>query len=155
MSGSRRPTFEERTEIEELLLEYAHRIDTGDLVGFAELFRHGRWIGRRGVDETLDWLRHNVVLHDGDTRVQHLVSNVVVRVEESGDRASARSCIAVVQQPPGKPFRTVRVNTYADTFERVDGAWRFATRSVERELVGDDSDHLHPHSPQRKAPVTP
>jgi hypothetical protein len=34
---------DDRTQIEELVYEYAFRLDAGDVDGFAELFAHGEW----------------------------------------------------------------------------------------------------------------
>jgi 3-phenylpropionate/cinnamic acid dioxygenase small subunit len=137
-----RLSYEDRSDIEDLLVAYAHTIDSGDLAGFAELFRHGMWLGREGYDEVLTWLRDNVILYDGDTWTQHLVSNIRLDLGSNPDQVSALSCIAVVQQPPGEALRAVRVNTYQDTFVRAEGSWRFETRTVVRRMMGDDSGHL-------------
>lgn len=140
---STRPEYDDRRDIEDLIVRYAHTIDRGDLEGFADLFTHGTWLGRQGRNETLAWVRDNVRLYDGQTWTQHLVSSVLIEMSDTtADRAHAISRIHVVQQPPGEEIRTVRVNVYEDTFVRVEGTWWFATREVTRRLHGDDSAHL-------------
>lgn len=126
----------------ELMHEYVHRLDTGDFEGFAELFRHGRWQGLRGYDETLAWLRAHVRLYDGTPRTVHVVNNVSVTFDPPA-RATGRSYIQVLHQAgPERAITTICVNRYHDVFERDSGGWRFSDRRIERVLRGDMSGHL-------------
>ncbi|BCB82834.1 nuclear transport factor 2 family protein [Phytohabitans suffuscus] len=126
----------------ELMHEYAHRLDTADFEGFAELFRHGRWQGLRGYGETLGWLRAHVRLYDGSPRTVHVVNNVSVTLDPPA-RATGRSYIQVLHQPSRDgAVTTICVNRYHDVFERDGGRWCFRDRQIEQVLRGDMSGHL-------------
>ncbi|MFC0529072.1 nuclear transport factor 2 family protein [Phytohabitans kaempferiae] len=128
--------------IVELMHEYAHRLDTADFEGFAELFRHGRWQGLHGYDETLGWLRAHVRLYDGSPRTVHVVNNVSVTLDPPA-RATGRSYIQVLHQASrDHAITTICVNRYHDVFARDRGGWRFADRRIEQVLRGDMSVHL-------------
>ena len=58
-------------------------------------------------------------------------------------RASCRSVYTVFQQTPELPLQAIASGRYHDTFERVEGIWRFATRDYSMlDYIGDLSQHL-------------
>jgi len=135
-------TCDDRVAIERLMVEYCRRIDAGDLHGFAELFRHGSWLGNAGYEQTLDWLRNNIILYDGSPMTQHLMSAVTIDVDRQNERATARCYITVLQQVPGdSTISVIAANTYRDAFARRHGSWHFAQRRIIRMLRGDTSKH--------------
>ena len=56
--------------------------------------------------------------------------------------ATSRSYFTVFQQVGDFPLQPVASGRYRDRFERRDGAWRFTSREVSTDLVGDVSHHV-------------
>jgi len=48
----------------------------------------------------------------------------------------------VLQQTDALPLQPIICGRYHDTFQRIDGRWWFATRTMFVDLVGDLSHHL-------------
>ena len=131
-----------------LMNEYCYRIDAGDLEGFAALFAHGSFhvlgdpsgpdVGSEALLETLQ----NVILYDGKTHAKHVMSNVQIDIGESGDRARAQCYITVLQAlPPDFPLQPIFAGHYHDRFEKTDTGWRFVSREISPDLIGDLSHH--------------
>ena len=131
-----------------LMHEYCYRIDAGDTQSFAELFETGTWRvigdpggGDTGTEAVLETLQQ-VILYDRKPNTKHVMSNVEINVDESSDRASARCYITVFQAvPPDFPLQPIFIGHYYDSFERVDGTWRFVLREISPDLPGDLSYH--------------
>lgn len=139
---------EARTAIHRIMNEYCYRLDAGDLDGFAELFDDATWLirgdpdggdsGAAAVRETLQ----QVILYDGKPNTKHVMSNVQIDVDEHSQRAEAQCYITVFQAvPPDFPLQPIFSGHYHDIFEKVDGLWRFASREIVPDLVGDLSHH--------------
>ena len=134
--------------IPQLLYRYAELIDAGDLVGAAGLFAHARIVMAQGFETDsaglLDIWRGRVVVHPGGTlRTRHVVTNPIVEVDEAAGTASCRSCYTVLQQTDSLPLQVIASGRYFDTFARVDGTWRFASRDYSQfDMRGDLSQHL-------------
>ena len=131
-----------------LMNEYCYRIDQGDLQGFADLFSQGTWrvqgdpsggdTGSAAVMETLK----NIILYDGKPNTKHVMSNVQIEVDASGETATAQCYITVNQAvPPDFPLQPIFIGHYYDTFSCVDGAWHFTFRDISPDLPGDLSHH--------------
>lgn len=135
-------------ELENLVYEYAERIDAGDLAGVARLFEHGRIEASPGVvfegrEQVRRLYEDTTRLHeDGTPRTRHVTTNVIVTVDEDGRTAGARSSFTVFQQTEELPLQAIIIGRYHDTFHRVDGAWCFDTRRMVVDLTGDLSHHL-------------
>lgn len=135
-------------EIEHLIYAYAERIDAGDLDGVAELFAHGRieaapGVVVEGVDQVRALYAGTTRLHeDGTPRTRHLTTNVAVEVDHDADTAWSRSYYMVFQQTDALALQPIIAGRYHDTFHRVDGSWRFDTRTLLVDLKGDLSQHL-------------
>ena len=137
----------DRDAIAGLIHAYAEGIDGGDLEGVARLFAHGTFgaaggPARRGVDDLLAVLRRTVILYDGVPRTKHVVSNLVIEVDEAAGTACARSYFTVMQATPALPLQVVIAGRYEDRFERAGATWRFADRRVHMDLVGNLSQHV-------------
>ena len=132
-------------EINALTCEYCDSVDRGDLDGFAALYAEGAWGIAGDLAEGADAVRavlNNVILYDGKPNTRHLMSNLRISVEEGGERASAISCITVMQCVPGDfPLQAIFVGTYHDRFHRSGNDWRFTERVIVPDLVGDMSRH--------------
>ncbi len=131
-----------------LMNEYCFRIDAGDKEGFARLFEHGSFLlqgdpggGDTGTAAVLKMLE-NVILYDGKTHTKHVMSNVEIEIDASGDRATAQSYITVFQSvPPNFPLQAIFIGHYYDSFEKVDSSWHFTRREISPDLLGDLSFH--------------
>ncbi|HLY39517.1 MAG TPA: nuclear transport factor 2 family protein [Candidatus Binatia bacterium] len=129
-----------------LIHGYAERLDGGDLDGVAALFAdatYGRAGGplRRGSADVRAALAI-VKLHDGSPRTKHVITNLVVDVDEARDTASARSYFTVLQATPALPLQVIVAGRYEDRFDRAGGEWRFRARVIHVDLVGDVREHL-------------
>lgn len=136
-----------------LLYTYAELVDSGDLDGAAALFTHAR-VKASGVagdegDGTTDaagvreiWEQFIAIYPDGTPRTKHVITNPIVEIDDSGTRATCRSYYTVVQQTDDYPLQVVCSGRYHDTFEKVDGAWRYSYRDYSLlDLVGDFRAH--------------
>ena len=134
----------DRNRIEDLIYEYARRVDAGDFAGVGVLFAHGTFRAGEGTfrgDEVADVLAAMVIVGaDGTPGTKHVVTNVTVRVE--GDTARVDSYFTVLQTASGPALQPIVAGRYEDSFERDGERWRFADRVVHTELVGDVSRHL-------------
>ena len=138
-----------RGEIENLLYLYAERIDAGDFGGVADLFAHAEILppgaeeGARGREAVLEMYQSTTRLYEeGTPRTKHLVTNPIIHVADSEERAEARSYFTVLQATPGIPLQPIIAGRYEDQFERVEGVWRFFQRRMLPEFFGDLSQHL-------------
>ncbi len=139
-------------EIENLIYTYAELLDAGDLNGVAELFANGRICGiENGPPETVFTGTAGVkkmyematrLYDDGTPKTKHNTSNVAVWVDEAGGTARATSYYLVTQATPNLPLQVIVTGRYRDTFHRIDGVWRFDTRIMFVDQVGDMSHHL-------------
>ncbi len=155
--------------ISRLLATYAERIDAGDFDGVAELFEHGEIragdgsVVAAGRDQVRALYERTTRRYDdGTPKTKHLVTNIVVDVDPAGTRASARSTFVVLQAVPGElALQPIIAGTYADRFATMDlsdrpdapgastagdatdpGSWRFTSRQMHVDLVGDLGRHL-------------
>ncbi len=135
--------------IENLIYEYAERIDSGDFEGVAELFRDAEIVAPastqpvRGYEAVLAMYNGATRRYaDGTPRSRHLVTNVAIEVDEEASRASARSYFTVLQATEGLPLQPIIAGSYRDEFLRREGRWRFKRREMLPQLLGDLSQHL-------------
>jgi 3-phenylpropionate/cinnamic acid dioxygenase small subunit len=139
----------DREAITQLVYTYAERMDAGDFEGLAELFAHAELTTEgldqvsRGSAEVLatytNWTRR---FEDGTPRTKHVMTNLIVDVDEESGRAASRSYFTVLQAVPGVlPLQPIVAGRYRDRFERVDGGWRFTSMHIIIDLVGDLSQH--------------
>ena len=137
-------------EIENLIYTYAECVDAGNLEGMAQLFSHAEFLGpdgklaASGAEEFLTVQRQAIRIYEetGTPRTKHVTTNVRIEVDESTDTATARSYFTVFQSAEGISLQPIIAGRYKDSFERVDGNWRFRRRQSIPELFGDLSQHL-------------
>ena len=131
-----------------LMNEYCFLIDAGNIEGFAGLFEHGSFhvlgdpsgpdVGKEAVLATLQ----NVIMYDGVPRTKHVMSNVQIDMHESGTEASAQCYIIVFQAvPPDFSIQPIFCGHYHDRFEKAESGWRFVSRDISPDLLGDLSRH--------------
>jgi len=144
--STRMPT--DHDAIAALIYAYAERLDAGDFDGVARLFAHGtlrsnkRPEVRRGSAQVVEVYRGTVALYDGIPSTKHVITNVVIDVDNAAGSASGRSYFTVLQARPELPLQVIIAGRYHDRFARVDGAWCFADRLILVDLVGDLRFHL-------------
>jgi 3-phenylpropionate/cinnamic acid dioxygenase small subunit len=140
-------------EIENLLYTYAERIDAGDFDGVAALFEHAVIYGQQdGPPETrfhgVEGARRIYEMStrrypdDGTPKTKHLTTNLIVEVDDEAGTATCRSYFCVLQATPALPLQPIVSGRYHDTFQRIEGRWWFATRTIFMDLSGDLSQHL-------------
>lgn len=135
--------------IRSLIHAYAERIDRGDVEAVADLFAHATLVAGDGSEftgrDTLRdlWKGSVRIYDDGSPHVCHCISNVDVQLSDDGTTATARSYVTVMQAAPGFALQAVAVSEHRDTFEQVDGSWRFRQRRDRQVLVGDLRHHVH------------
>ena len=135
-------------EITALVNSYALLLDGGDVDAVAALFAHSTWRSEpeghvlRGVEEIRP-VYEQLTSHEGSPRTKHLLTNLTVDVEPEATTASAHCYWTVLQNiEPGRPINVILSGQYTDTFEKIDGAWRFADRLITVDLTGDASAHV-------------
>lgn len=137
------------TAIANLVSSYAERIDHGDFEGLGALFEHaivtseGTDIESRGAAEVLamyeGWTRR---FPDGTPRTKHVTTNLIIEVDDDGERGTCRSYFMVFQQTDELALQPIIGGRYHDEFAVIDGAWHFTRRHMFSELFGDLSHHL-------------
>jgi len=122
--------FEDKEEIQRLLLEYGRTLDARDFAGYSALFaRDGEWVGGfgsvTGPGNIKAFMEKNMGTQPNTAKNYHLLSNFVITV--SGDTATAWSRWAFVV--PGAQGATIaQAGRYDDTLVRENGRWRFKKR---------------------------
>ena len=137
------------TAITNLLYRYAELMDAGALEQVAALFAHARVkLGSgqvvEGATPMLEQWRAFVRIHPcGTPRTRHVITNPIVEMDEEAGTATCRSVYTVFQQTPELPLQAIASGRYHDSFDRIDGVWRFATRDYSMlDFTGDLSQHL-------------
>jgi 3-phenylpropionate/cinnamic acid dioxygenase small subunit len=136
--------------IANLVARYAELVDAGDLAGVGALFAHATYraaVGDQvftstGADEVTRTMTSMVRTYDGVPATRHVMSNLIIDVDEADGQATCRSTYTVLQAAPGQVLQPILTGRYQDRFERADGSWRFTDRLIHADLIGDLSQHL-------------
>ena len=94
--------------ITKLVYTYAERMDAGDFDGVADVFEratltfegYGDAVAGRDAIARL-YERSTRRYEDGTPRTKHVMTNVLVDVDDTGDSATSRSYFTVLQALPG------------------------------------------------------
>lgn len=140
-----------RDAIESLLYLYAERIDAGDFAGVGDLFAQAIVLdpagevlatGKNEVQAIYD--RSTKRYSDGTPGTQHVTTNMILMLADSGREATARSRFTVMQALPDFPLQCIIAGSYEDEFAYDDaGGWYFTQRQMKPKLIGDLSRHLN------------
>ena len=132
-----------------LVNSYAERIDAGDLDGVAALFDDATWRSGstgdvfRGATQVRRVYDRIVLYEDGTPRTRHLLTNLTIELDPSGEAASGRCSFTVLQSlVPGEPIQVVVSGRYVDRYRKSQGRWQFADRLFIADLIGDQSRHF-------------
>ena len=155
-------------QIANLLYRYAEAFDTARFDVLDELFadvaiRNAIGSGEPGPvtpgPQFVATARDSIITYaDGTPRTRHIVTNPIIEIDEAAGRATSRSYVTTLQQVPPHPIEIMATAKYEDTFERVDGTWRFAERTYRRssidgqhrDFIGDMSRHTRTATPGEK-----
>jgi SnoaL-like domain len=145
-----------RAEIATLIFRCDQLNDDGDFDGVGALFAHGaiavEGMGEgvcSGAEQTAAQFRAATQVYEsGGARTHHLSTNLIIEVDEDAGTASCQSHYVMYQQTDALPLQPINAGRNYDTFERVDGVWRWKRRYIKVMFVGDMSHHL-------KADTTP
>jgi hypothetical protein len=135
-------------QILDLLHTYCELQDAADFVGVAELFRHASYrvhLGQEhfGYDEVYALkTKHDKIYADGTLRTKHVTTNTILEIDPDGSTARTRSYFTVYQATPELPLQCVIAGRYHDTFEKIEGTWRFRDRYIIGDLTGNLTEHL-------------
>jgi len=136
--------------ITKLVYTYAERIDLGDFAGVGELFDHatltfeGFGDAVRG-QEAIEALygRTTRRFEDGTPRTKHVMTNLIVDVDDEERTASSRSYFTVLQAVPGElALQPVIAGRYRHRYERAAEEWRVTAMHIMIDLMGDLSSHM-------------
>ncbi|MGO1053294.1 nuclear transport factor 2 family protein [Crossiella sp. CA198] len=134
--------------IEHLMLRYAEQVDAGEFDQVGALFADGSFRdgseARGAAAVTAKFREMLVVYPDGTPRTKHVTTNIVIEVDEEAGTATARAYFTVLQATPELPLQIIAAGRYRDTFQRLDGRWRFASRHAQADLSGELRHHLSP-----------
>ncbi|MCZ4519477.1 nuclear transport factor 2 family protein [Rhodococcus ruber] len=138
--------------IANILARYAQRIDAADFDGVGDLFAkavvemdgpEGR-VRLEGADAVSGFFRASArVYEDGSTHTRHVITNLIIDVDEDAGTGSSSSSAVVLQAVEGViALQPILVGSYDDTFERVGTEWSISSRFLSIDLMGDVSKHL-------------
>lgn len=140
--------------VRDLVFEYTNLLDSGRMEAMAALFEHCDFgqadaAGNpsnelvRGAAPVLAQYRAFTRIHadTGTPRTKHVTTNVRVQVAPDAKTATSTSYVLVVQGAPALPLQVILTSRNFDTFERVDGRWRFSRRLITIDHTGDLSAH--------------
>jgi ketosteroid isomerase-like protein len=127
-------TAEQRLGIFDLLADYAHRLEGGDLDGYLETFtpdgvfeaRSGRYAGREAIRAIVAHLYE--IGQDGPGGNRHVLS--IPHVTGTPEGCTAETYVLIINGSNGasEPIRAVA--QYQDRIVWHEGRWRFAHRRI-------------------------
>ena len=143
---SRLQRVEDTDAIRDLLIEYGKRLDTGDWVGYSQLFaREGTWTGSFGTatgpTEILAMLRKSLgampPYDPSRVRSFHLMTNCVIHLD--GDRATATSRWTNFGRTDDNKLVPRLAGRYEDVLVRENGKWKFLSRQAPRDIPNPET----------------
>ena len=141
-----------RGEIENLMALYTEALDEARFADLGVLFADGTVTIEGGPqhgshahgEAAVAQLYASIVAVDaaGRANTRHFITNVYVSVDTDTDTAAGRSYFAVTQQTADLPLQIVACGAYHDTYELTRGEWRFTTRHIVCDQVGNLTQHM-------------
>jgi hypothetical protein len=133
------PSLEDRLAINDLFVRYTISLDSFDTEGVISCFVedcrlvtpiHGDFRGHAGIRE---WMIPNLRVRDAGGRFRHVISNLVIDVEE--DRAKAKCYLLDYLTMPGQPAELLSPGIYECDLVKVGKEWRFTSRVVQMDYI--------------------
>lgn len=135
--AARLQRFEDKEEIQALLLDYGRFLDSRDLAAYSRLFaKDGEWVGGFGSVQSpaaiQAFMEKNLGTGPNRGNTFHIMSNFTINVK--GDTATAWSrWTFVAPGPDGRPVIS-QSGRYDDTLVREDGRWKFKRRVASNDI---------------------
>ena len=139
-----------RSQIERLIFECDMHNDAGDFAQVGKLFAHAT-IGIDGMGDavcegeqgTADQFRLATrVYPEGGARTHHLSTNLIFAIDDAKGVATCSSHYIMYQATDDLPLQAINAGRNFDTFERIDGTWRWKHRQIRVLLAGNMAHHL-------------
>ena len=127
---------DDRLALQDLYARYAYAFDSADADRWAALFTRDGRFAPPAMPEVVGTaaLRAFAAARAEDAPgMRHLMSNVLVEPADDGARGTAY--FLCLRLGPDGLFRLRNFGRYDDVFEREDGTWKIATRTVVSELA--------------------
>lgn len=136
--AARLQKFEDKEEIQNLLLDYGRHLDNRDFAAYSRLFaKDGEWVGGfgsvSGPANIQAFMEKAMGTAPNRAKNYHLLSNFVITV--TGDTATAWSRWAFVV-PAERGAVISQAGRYDDTLVREDGRWKFKRRVASNDTPG-------------------
>ena len=152
---ARKPTAQERADIEDLAYRYIFALDWRDAETYANTFAPdgvlnyggGQAVGREAIQTMVEGLRERELANAengeetrGGGYNQHFVTGMVIDVSEDGQSAVAQAYwIAVSGEEP----RLSSFGHYVDRLAKIDGEWLYTSRRTYNEQAeGRETFHF-------------
>jgi hypothetical protein len=103
---------------------------------------HGANNALEGADAVQRYLESTVQLYDGVPGTKHLVTNLIVDVDDKRRSATVRSYYMALQARPELPLQPILAGRWHDRFERDGDRWWLTERLIHSDLVGDIRFHI-------------
>jgi hypothetical protein len=140
--------IEVRIALQDLVHEFAHRVDFGPVETVADLFAEDGWyawgdkrsVGREAIRDT-----YRQRAARGIRTSRHLCANL--RLSMFGDNQAQGQSIWLIfaeDGPPPHPAVPLLVADVTDVYVRQDGRWLFQSRQLEDAFVAPDRTPLLP-----------
>ena len=148
----------DRLEIQQLIVEYGHLLDTHDLVGYSNLFaQDGEWIGgfgrAKGPKAILALMNKYIGTAPYDpnnVKGFHLLTNIVIHLD--GNRATVWSRIVYMVRNKDNRPEPAMGGHYDDIVVREQGHWKFLRRVVMMEIPFQDPRQIKGEPPPAPVP---
>lgn len=135
-------------QIANLVYGLAEALDDGDHDRIERLFGeatfrlgdHEPRVGGAAFRRTVE--RSMIHYDDGRPHTLHVVTNLVIDVDDRAGTASSKAYVTVFQARPDFPLQAVLTGRYHDEFRcDDDGVWHWRSRRMHMDHVGDTSRH--------------
>ena len=148
----------DRLEIQQLIVEYGHLLDTHDLIGYSNLFaQDGEWIGgfgrAKGPKAILALMNKYIGTAPYDpnnVKGFHLLTNIVIHLD--GNRATVWSRIVYMVRNKDNRPEPAMGGHYDDVVVREEGRWKFLRRVVMMEIPFQDPRQIKGEPPPAPVP---
>lgn len=132
--------LEEKDAIHETIANYCFHFDGGEFDQWVNLFAEDGTFdaGQRGVHKGREALRKfvkTVPLTGGSPMMKHCVMNEIIKVD--GEKATAKSYIILVRSKGEGALVNGLAGRYEDQLVKQGDQWRFQSRKVHFDLMGD------------------
>jgi hypothetical protein len=123
-------TIEDRAELEDLHSRFIHASDRRDYALLRGLYadgareEHGAFNGPK--DDFVDWLQQ---VHDHFVMVTHVITNLLFSVDGDVAESEGRGCTYLTMKA-ARPYNMIVINRHFDRCRKIDGRWRFTSRSL-------------------------